>query len=620
MEYPATWSLDSEKTRFEKMESGINARAIDFAKFGSLFLHNGNWHGQQLISEDWVLESTAPDPDDHRPWRVYGDWKDAEGYYKYMWWGRLNDDGTYDYAAQGHLGQWIYVSPDEDMVIVRFGADNGDVDSWADIFRSLIEKARQTDGASADPFEDLLPNSTPEEHGLDSAKLAEGLLAMKERGTQIHSLTIVRDEAVILDAYFSPYDGSTYHDLASVTKSIMTTLIGIAIDQEKLRLDDPMLSFFFGREIANLDERKEKITVAHLASMSAGLECDPIDDEITLNDMRASEDWVQFALDQPVVREPGTRFAYCGLEMHMLSAILQRATGMTALDFGRLYLFEPLGIHDVYWPADPQGVMHGWGDIALRPRDMAKLGSLFLHQGKWGDRQIISPRWVESATEPQMTGTGKIEDYGYGWWISPENAEWAYFLATGRGGQKIRVVPPLNIVLVTTGAGVEPSEVDPFIVAAIVDREKPLPANPEGLERLQAALLAIARGPEPQPVPPLPPAAKAISGQTFVFEQNRIGLLSLRLDFDDSAEAILHLEVANEPGPRLIAIGLDGVYRSSRSGRPILARGSWAEAKTFEIDYNEGPGMAMYTIHMYFEGDTLIFDAPGIGRLEAKQE
>ncbi len=142
MEYPASWSLDSEASGFEKMESGINARAIDFAKFGRLFLNNGDWNGEQIISEAWVRESTSPDPNDNRPWRSYAYWKEANGYYKYMWWGMLRPDGSYDFAAQGHLGQWIYVSPREKVVIVRFGMDDGGVDSWADVFQSLIAKVK----------------------------------------------------------------------------------------------------------------------------------------------------------------------------------------------------------------------------------------------------------------------------------------------------------------------------------------------------------------------------------------------------------------------------------------------------------------------------------------------
>jgi CubicO group peptidase (beta-lactamase class C family) len=416
-------------------------------------------------------------------------------------------------------------------------------------------------------------SSTPEEHGFDSAKMAEGLLAIRDNNINIHSLMIVRHGSVILDAYFYPYDGTICHDLASVTKSLMTTLIGIAADQGKLDLDQPVLSFFPDRAIANRDERKERITVRHLASMSSGLDCTEEDGERTQREMRASPDWVQFVLDRPVAWEPGTHFVYCSPGMHLLSAVLQEATGMTALDFARANLFEPLDITDVNWPADPQGYTHGWGDVCLRPRDMAKLGFLWLHQGRWGDRQIVSREWVAESSERRMTGTGRPEDYGYGWWVSAPDEEFQFVQAAGRGGQTVTVFPDLDLVLVTTGGGFEMDEIDPYLIAAIGDMERPLPANPDGVARLESVVVELAQPPAPEAVPPLPQTAQAISGRTFVFEPNSVQLQSLRLDFDDSAEAAFQLEFAHEPGPRVAVVGLDGIFRPSRAGRPVFARG-----------------------------------------------
>jgi CubicO group peptidase (beta-lactamase class C family) len=623
MEYPASWSLDSESSGFELMQSGINARAIDFARFGRLFLNNGDWNGAQIIPEAWVTESTAPDPNDNRRWRSYSEWKEANGYYKCLWWGMLRPDGSYEYAAQGHLGQWIYISPQEKAIIVRFGLDEGGVDSWPEVLREVAAKASRAElapAAETSPAQDW-PSSSPEEQGVDSAKLAEGLLAIQANGTNIHSLMIVRNGSVILDAYFYPYDGTIYHDRASVTKSLVTTLVGIAADQGRLDLDQPMVSFFPDRTIANRDARKERITVRHLASLTAGLECDPMDDEMTLSDMRASQDWVQFALDRKVVREPGTRFVYCGLQMHLLSAILQEATGMTALEFARASLFGPLGIRDVYWPADPQGYTHGWGDVCLRPGDMARLGLLFLNQGRWNGQQIVSREWIMDATERQIgTGTYRKDDYGYGWWVSRSESEFTFFGADGNGGQYIRVVPSLNLVLVTTGGGFSMPEIDPYLIAAIGDMEKSLPANPDGVARLESVVAQLGQSPEAQAVPPLPKIARAISGRTFVFEPNPLQLRSLRLDFDagvHQAEATFMLDLASEQSPRIIGVGLDGVYRPSRSGRPVVARGSWADASTFVIDYNEGPGLAAYAMRIRFDGDRVHFEILGLGSFEA---
>lgn len=138
MEYPASWSLDSTTDGFEKTNSALNARAIDFARFGLLFLNQGRWNGQQIISQQWVTESTTPDPTDHRSWT--GDdagWLQVGGYYKYQWWGLYNSDGTYDYLANGKQGQFIYVSPSTNTVAVRLGGgENSPL--WAFVLRALV--------------------------------------------------------------------------------------------------------------------------------------------------------------------------------------------------------------------------------------------------------------------------------------------------------------------------------------------------------------------------------------------------------------------------------------------------------------------------------------------------
>ncbi|MDH4207479.1 MAG: beta-lactamase family protein [Anaerolineae bacterium] len=457
-------------------------------------------------------------------------------------------------------------------------------------------------------------SSTPEEQGFDSVKLAEGILAMREKGIRIHSLLIIRNGSVILDAYFYPYDGSNYHDLASVTKSLMTTLIGIAADQGELDLDQPMVSFFPDRTIAHLDDRKEHITVRHLASMVNGFESGCLrGDEPTLDAMRANADWVQGTLDREMVREPGTVFCYDSPGMHLLSAILQEATGMKALDFARQNLFAPLGIDDVYWPSDPQGYTHGWGDACLRPRDAAKIGYLWLNNGVWEDKQIVSAAWVQDSVTAQSRSGG--DDYGYGWWVSEEGYE-----ASGRGVQKIIVLPSLNLIVVMTGGGFESDEIDPYLRAALVDPNKPLPPNSAGVDQLDAALAAVAQGPAPQPVPSLPATASAVSGSTYVLEPNPVNLRSVRLDFDGSSEAVLQLEVAYEPAPRVAGVGLDGVYRNSRFGRPTVASGYWEDDQTFIVDYLEGPGLAAYTFRIRFDGDQMLFGFPGLGSFEGRVE
>jgi CubicO group peptidase (beta-lactamase class C family) len=448
---------------------------------------------------------------------------------------------------------------------------------------------------------------TPEEQGLDSAKLAEGLQTIREKKINIHSLLIIRNGQIVVDAAFYPYDGKTVHDFASVTKSLITTLIGIAIDQGKLTLDQPMVSFFPGCKIANLDAQKEKITVRHLASMSSGLDSLGLEaDEGTLTEMQANKDWIQFALDRKVVSEPGTHFVYDSPGMHLLSAILQQATGMTALEFARQNFFEPLGIQDVIWPSDPQGFTRGWGDVHLYPRDAAKLGYLWHNKGVWEGKQLVSREWVENSVKTQIK-TGDEEDYGYGWWVLAGTTEGEY-AAMGRGGQRIQVVPALNIIIVTTGCGFDIDDIMPFLIPALVDPNKPLPANPTGMVEFNNALAKVLQAPAPQPVTPLPDIAKAISGKAFVIDPNPIQLKTLRLDFNDSAEAKLYITFNDNSQSSPILVGLDGIYRilPGDFNLPQGFRGYWADTQTFVLEIDEIANNSHTIYRMLFQNEKII--------------
>jgi len=445
-------------------------------------------------------------------------------------------------------------------------------------------------------------STTPEEQGLDSDKLADGLLKMREQNVQIHSLLVIRNGYVVADATFYPYDGQTLHDVASVTKSMMTTLIGIAIDQGKLELDDKMVSFFPDYSIANLDQRKEKITVRHLASMSSGLDCTAEADEKTLQEMVASPDYEQFVLDRKVIWAPGEHFVYCSPAIHLLSPILQQATGMTALDFARQYLFEPLGIHDSMWEKGPKDFYDGWGDLSLLPHDMAKVGFLFLNKGQWEGEQIISRQWVEEATKTQLVISDSEDSYGYGWWLDP--AVEGGYRADGRGGQYIFVLPEWDMIIVTTGGGFMMDEIAELLLASFSDFEEPLPADPEGVARLEAAIAAIDQPPALVPVAPLPEVAILISGKTYVFEPNPAQLQSIAFGFDGSSEATIFFEAEG----RKVAsssVGLDGVYRFSvgSDDRPTAYRGAWTDAQTFFLEYNGITNNDHSLFQLHFEGD-----------------
>lgn len=445
--------------------------------------------------------------------------------------------------------------------------------------------------------------STPEAQGIDSALLAEALLAWRQQNVQIHSLQIVRNGYMVADTTFYPYDGQTIHDVASVTKSVMTTLIGIAADQGKLDLDDKMVSFFPDRTIANRDARKEAITVRHLVSMTSGLQCvrDGLEGDTTL-EMHRTPDYVQFALDLPVAYEPGSQFVYCSPAISLLSPILQQATGMTTLAFAQAYLFEPLGIHDVFWETDPQGYNVGHGDLSLHPHDMAKLGLLFLQEGRWEDRQIISRRWVQEARTAQSETPGEEDPYGYGWWLTTDLE--GVYRAEGRNGQHIYILPDWNMVLVTTGGGFDMGEIGESLLKIIGAMEETLPDNPTGFARLEEAVAAIAQPPMASPTVPLPAIAQTISGHTYVFDANLIGLESVVFDFADPAEATGRVKVSGSPTIPL-SIGLDGVYRFrfDEVGRLVAAHGSWTDSQTFVLEYNSVTANDQLMLRFHFQDD-----------------
>jgi CubicO group peptidase (beta-lactamase class C family) len=459
--------------------------------------------------------------------------------------------------------------------------------------------------------------STPEEQGLDSAKLAEGLRQIQQKNIPIHSMLIIRNGRVVLDATFYPYDGKSLHSVASVTKSLTSTLIGIAIDQGKLRLTDKLVSFFPDTAIANLDERKNDITIRDLVSMSSGLDCIYEPNEPTVYAMETSPNWVQFGLDLPMAYDPGTHWVYCGVGFHLLSAILEKATGMTALEYARQNLFEPLGIKDVIWPTDPQGVNMGAGNTRLLPADMAKIGFLYLHGGVWDGKQIISRSWVDDSIKEHFSVPGG-DRYGYGWWSSVDDTGMSFF-AQGSGGQRIVVNPGYNSIVITTGGGFTYDDINPYILAAFLDPKNPLPANPMGVAELQRVVSILTLPPSPQPAPALPDIATAISGKTFRMDPNPVGIGSVSLDFNTTSQASFQITFTDGIQSPLGAVGLDGIYRLTpgmnmdRASHPFVdfqdlsvgMRGHWADAQTLVLEYDTILNYYYYKLQMRFDGDQL---------------
>ncbi len=311
----------------------------------------------------------------------------------------------------------------------------------------------------------------PEDVGIDSAKLDEMMDYIKVQGIGVDSVMVIRDGYVAMDSYFPPFDEGELHDIYSCTKSVTSTLIGFAIEEGYIEsLDQRLLDFFPDRTVKNMNAWKEEITLRDLLTMSAGFELRGRD----VLKMIDSPDALQYVLDLEVIREPGTQFEYIDGISHLLSCILSETTGMNALEYARERFFTPLGIEEVEWESDSLERTWGWGTLHLTPHDMAKIGYLFLNEGRWEGEQIVSEEWVKEATKKHLDirplAPRALPGYGYQWWVSSNG----YYTALGGGGQFIHVVPDLDLVMVTTGSNHDDfnrilSLLETYVIPAVTD-------------------------------------------------------------------------------------------------------------------------------------------------------
>lgn len=240
-------------------------------------------------------------------------------------------------------------------------------------------------------------------------------------------------------------DRSNVH---SVTKGVLATLTGIAIRDRALSLDTPIAELVADAIPAD-DRRKRLITVEHLLTMTAGLDCRTPYDIDDIADRRQS--LLAGPLAAPLTSDPGMEFSYNNGAAHVLGIAVASATGSSLLSFAGQRLFAPLGIEDYRWPTDPEGNVLGWGHLELRPLDLLKLGELYRSGGRFGGRDVLDPGFVAAATRAaSLGGPPEGHPYGYLWWIA-EDAGYPSYFAGGFAGQYATVVPELGLVVATTG-------------------------------------------------------------------------------------------------------------------------------------------------------------------------
>lgn len=250
------------------------------------------------------------------------------------------------------------------------------------------------------------------------------------------------------------YHGSKLHTLQSVTKTVTSMIIGVAVTRKEFpMLDTPVLSFFDTSTVKNIDDRKRRMTIRHLLTMTAGFDWHEnlpySDPSNSCTNMEASFDWVKFTIDHPMSDEPGKVFNYNSGASELLAHIFRLATGQDIEQYAVKHLFEPLGIKNHFWKRTPYGLIDTEGGLYLEKSDLAKLFYLFLKNGKWGTQQIVSADWVNQSVSPYIKLGGNVS-YGYKWWLraygdKPSGITWG---GSGFGGQFPIIIPEYDLVLV----------------------------------------------------------------------------------------------------------------------------------------------------------------------------
>jgi CubicO group peptidase (beta-lactamase class C family) len=266
---------------------------------------------------------------------------------------------------------------------------------------------------------------------------------------RLQSLLVSRQGKLVFEYYAKGSGPARLTNVKSVSKSIISALVGTAIDRRILEGLNQPIARFFPELTKDPDRRKARITVEDLLTMRSGLESTSFDN---YGAWVRSRNWVTHVLNQPLVSEPGTTMEYSTGSTHLLSAILTKATKGSTWAFAQESLGKPLGFTFSRWPRDPQGVYFGGNEMLMTPRQMVAFGQLYLNRGRVGDRQILPASWVDASCTPRgRSRFNPDQAYGYGWWMRDFAGRQGCF-AWGYGGQYIMVFRDLDLVVVTTSS------------------------------------------------------------------------------------------------------------------------------------------------------------------------
>ena len=471
-------------------------------------------------------------------------------------------------------------------------------------------------------MEQTLDRATPESVGIPSNVILEWVDELERIAPDSHSLMIVRHGRVVAEGWWAPNAPELPQTLFSVSKSFTSTAVGMAIAEGHFGLDDPVVSFFPTETPAQVSPNLAAMKVRHLLAMCTGHDVETVDRATVGEGTHAVRDFLAL----PVADPPGTHFVYNTAGTYMLSAIIQKQTGLKLVDYLRPRLFEPLGIENPTWEQDRSGVNMGGFGLRVRTEDIARLGQLYLQKGVWGGKRLISAEWVESATSVQIAnGPNENPDwtqgYGYQFWRGRHDS----FRADGAFGQYCVVVPAQDLVIaMTAGTGPMHRVLDSLWSIVLPGLQPtPIPEDPAAYEALKQRLAGL------RLIPRLGAASSALeaslNGAEFTFDANPFGWRSLRFEFTSSEGALAIFEEGARR-PRRLRFGR-GAWRTSPSaavrdwpgehlavsaswrGQPLAASAAWPRPDCLEVDVCLYTNAFRYTLTFDFSGPQLRLSA-----------
>jgi CubicO group peptidase (beta-lactamase class C family) len=454
-----------------------------------------------------------------------------------------------------------------------------------------------------------LPRSNPEAQGVSSAAVLAFVEAV-DKVDSMNSFMLVRHAQVVAEGWWLPYRAEARHSLYSLSKSFTSTAVGLAIAEGKLSLDDEVLKFFPNDAPSEPSNNLKAMRVSDLLRMSTGQQTEP---------PRTSEEpWAKTFLVHPVPFKPGTHFLYNTSATYMQSAIVQKVSGQTVLDYLETRLFEPLGIEGPTWETSPQGISTGGYGLSIRTEDIAKFGQLYLQKGKWHDKQLIPAAWIEAATARQTSNGSNPESdwdqgYGYQFWRCRHGA----YRGDGAFGQYCIVLPEQEAVIAITSGVRDMQAILNLVWEKLLPAMKPsaLAANAEAHQALQQKLKGLTVR-----LPEATSEYAKFSSKVYVFPTNDLKLEAISLERDGA------------DGHETLMTRVDGVEQRIVCGRrnwhegqaawgalprqPAATAGGWAdEVFTAKICFYETPFIV--TVRLKLAGNELILNSEsnvGFGR------